>query len=70
MPGLARARPAPWILEPGATVAPAYAAQLAASLHNCKLVRLGAGIHNLQEDHPAVIGQSVAEWIDVAHSPH
>lgn len=49
--------------EPGATLTPAYAAELAASLQNCRLVKLGAGIHNLQEDYPEVIGQAVAEWI-------
>ena len=49
--------------EPGVTVTPAFAASFAASLRNCKLVELGAGMHNLQEDHPEVIGQSVAEWI-------
>lgn len=59
-----------FVADPGATVAPAYAARLASSLHNCKLVELGAGIHNLQEDHPEAIGQSVAEWIDCAHSAH
>ncbi len=49
--------------EPGSTVAPPYAAELAASLQNCRLVQLGAGIHNLQEDHPEAIGRSVADWI-------
>ncbi len=49
--------------EPGATVPPAYAAALVASLHDCRLVKLGPGTHNLQEDYPEVIGRSVAEWI-------
>lgn len=50
--------------EPGATVPPAYATALAASLQNCRLVRLGPGTHNLQEDYPDRIGQSVARWIE------
>lgn len=49
--------------EPGVTVPPAFAASFAASLRNCKLIKLGAGMHNLQEDHPDVIGQSVSDWI-------
>jgi haloalkane dehalogenase len=49
--------------DPGALVSPAFAERFAATLHNCKLVRLGAGGHNLQEDHPDTIGQSVAAWI-------
>lgn len=50
--------------DPGATVPPAYAAALAASLRNCRFVHLGAGTHNLQEDYPDRIGQSVAAWIE------
>lgn len=49
--------------DPGALVSPALAAQFAATLHNCKLVELGAGVHFLQEDHPETIGRSVADWI-------
>ena len=49
--------------DPGATVPPAYATALAASLQNCRLVQLGAGTHNLQEDYPDAIGRSVAAWI-------
>ncbi len=49
--------------DPGALVSPAFAERFAASLHNCKLVRLGAGAHYLQEDHPETIGRSVAAWI-------
>jgi pimeloyl-ACP methyl ester carboxylesterase len=44
-------------------VSPAFAKRFAASLHNCKLVQLGAGLHYLQEDHPETIGRSVAAWI-------
>lgn len=50
--------------EPGATVPPAYATALAASLHNCRFEPLGPGTHNLQEDYPDRIGQSVAAWIE------
>jgi haloalkane dehalogenase len=53
--------------EPGATMTPAYAAELAASLQNCRLVKLGAGVHNLQEDHPDVIGRCIADWIRETH---
>jgi haloalkane dehalogenase len=49
--------------DPGALVSPAFAERFAASLHNCKLVRLGAGMHFLQEDHPETIGGTVAAWI-------
>lgn len=49
--------------EPGATVPPAYAAEFAATLRNCRWVKLGPGTHNLQEDYPDAIGEAVAEWI-------
>jgi haloalkane dehalogenase len=49
--------------EPGALASPAFAERFTATLHNCKLVRLGAGAHFLQEDHPETIGRSVAAWI-------
>jgi haloalkane dehalogenase len=49
--------------DPGALVSPAFAERFAATLHNCKLVHLGAGAHYLQEDHPETIGRSVAAWI-------
>jgi haloalkane dehalogenase len=49
--------------DPGALVSPALAARFAATLHNCKFVQLGAGVHFLQEDHPETIGRSVANWI-------
>ena len=34
-----------------------------ASCKDCRLVKLGAGIHFLQEDHPETIGRSVAAFI-------
>ena len=49
--------------EPGAIVPPALAEDLAHKLHDCRLVKLGAGMHFLQEDHPETIGRSVAEFI-------
>lgn len=49
--------------DPGALVSPAFAERFAATLHDCKLVPLGAGAHFLQEDHPETIGRSVASWI-------
>lgn len=49
--------------EPGALVAPEFAGTFAASLKHCALVRLGPGLHYLQEDHAEAIGRSVAGWI-------
>lgn len=49
--------------DPGALVSPAFAERIARGLKNCRVVHLGPGTHYLQEDHPEVIGKSVAEWI-------
>ncbi len=49
--------------EPGALVAPADAEALAAKLKDCRLIKLGDGIHFLQEDHPDAIGRAVAAFI-------
>ncbi|WP_456619587.1 MULTISPECIES: haloalkane dehalogenase [unclassified Bradyrhizobium] len=49
--------------EPGALVSPEFAARFASTLKHCALVRLGAGLHFLQEDHAEAIGRSVAGWI-------
>jgi haloalkane dehalogenase len=49
--------------DPGALVPPALAEELSRKLHDCRLVRLGAGVHFLQEDHPETIGRSVAAFI-------
>jgi haloalkane dehalogenase len=49
--------------EPGALVAPAYAEELAGKLTDCRFVKLGDGVHFLQEDHPETIGRSVAAFI-------
>ena len=49
--------------EPGALVPPAFAEELAGTLNDCRFVKLGDGIHFLQEDHPETIGRSVAAFI-------
>ena len=49
--------------DPGAIVSPALAEEFAHKLHDCRLIKLGAGLHYLQEDHPETIGRSVAEFI-------
>jgi haloalkane dehalogenase len=49
--------------DPGAIVSPAFGERFAAGLKNCGFVRLGAGAHFLQEDHPDAIGRAVADWI-------
>ncbi len=49
--------------EPGALVSPQFAESFAASLKHCALVKLGPGLHYLQEDHADAIGRSVAGWI-------
>jgi len=49
--------------EPGGLVSPAVAEEFALRLHNCRLVKLGPGLHYLQEDHPEIIGETVAAFI-------
>jgi haloalkane dehalogenase len=49
--------------EPGALVPLGFAEELAGKLHDCRFVKLGDGIHYLQEDHPETIGRSVAAFI-------
>ncbi|MEZ2128599.1 MULTISPECIES: haloalkane dehalogenase [unclassified Sinorhizobium] len=49
--------------DPGALVPPAVAEEFARKLHDCRLVRLGSGLHFLQEDHPEIIGETVAAFI-------
>lgn len=49
--------------EPGALVSPAFAEEFAGKLKDCRLVRLGAGVHFLQEDHPEAIGRAVSAFI-------
>jgi len=49
--------------DPGALVSPALAEDFARKLKDCRLVRLGDGIHFLQEDHAGTIGREVAAFI-------
>jgi haloalkane dehalogenase len=49
--------------EPGALVSPAFAEEFARTLPDCRLVKLGDGIHFLQEDHPETIGREVTAFI-------
>lgn len=49
--------------DPGTTVTPAAAAEIAAKARHCRHIPLGPGRHNLQEDHPHAIGQALAGWI-------
>jgi haloalkane dehalogenase len=56
--------------EPGALVPPALAEDFARRLHDCALVRLGPGLHFLQEDHPETIGRSVATFIADVEARH
>jgi len=49
--------------DPGALVSPAFAEDFAHKLNSCRLVKLGDGVHFLQEDHPETIGRSVADFI-------
>lgn len=53
-----------FVAEPGALVSPEFGIRFAASLHDCKVVHLGAGAHYLQEDHPETIGRFIAAWIE------
>lgn len=50
--------------DPGTLVTPAFAEGFARRLQHCRLVHLGAGGHNLQEDHADTIGKMVAAWIN------
>lgn len=49
--------------DPGALVPPALAEEFARKLKDCRIVKLGDGIHFLQEDHPEAIGREVAGFI-------
>ena len=52
-----------FVADPGALVSPAFAERFVRTLSDCRVVRLGAGAHMLEEDHPEAIGRSVATWI-------
>jgi haloalkane dehalogenase len=49
--------------DPGALISPALAEAFAARLRNCRLIKLGAGAHYLQEDHADAIGRALSDWI-------
>ena len=49
--------------DPGALVPPALAEDFARKLKDCRLLKLGDGVHFLQEDHPETIGRAVAAFI-------
>lgn len=49
--------------EPGALIPKPVADYLAAEVPNLEVRFVGAGTHFLQEDHPHVIGQGIADWL-------
>lgn len=49
--------------NPGALTPEAMVIWAKANLRNLETVDVGAGIHNLQEDHASEIGQAIARWI-------
>lgn len=49
--------------EPGAIIPPAAARHLAATVPNLETRFVGAGTHFIQEEHPHVIGQGLADWL-------
>jgi haloalkane dehalogenase len=49
--------------DPGALVPTTVAEGFARRLSNCRLVKLGSGLHYLQEDHPGVIAREVVAFI-------
>lgn len=49
--------------DPGALVPPDFGDSFAKGLKNCEIVRLGSGIHYLQEDHPEAIGSAIRQWL-------
>jgi haloalkane dehalogenase len=49
--------------EPGTLISRERAQAFAAGLKNCRAIDLGAGAHNLQEDHADAVGAALAEWV-------
>ncbi|MGF1473941.1 MAG: haloalkane dehalogenase [Geminicoccaceae bacterium] len=49
--------------EPGALMPKPVVDQLAETLPNLEVRFVGAGLHFLQEDHPHLIGQGLADWL-------
>jgi haloalkane dehalogenase len=50
--------------HPGALTTEPVVAWAKANLPNLNSVDIGTGIHNLQEDHPAEIGEAIAGWLE------
>ena len=50
--------------HPGAIIKKKEVAYIESHFPNTKMVDIGKGLHYLQEDHPHVIGQEVAKWLD------
>lgn len=48
---------------PGILVSPADAARYGATWRNVRTVDIGPGLHYLQEDHPQLIGSTIAAWL-------
>ncbi|MYN00522.1 haloalkane dehalogenase [Pseudoduganella sp. DS3] len=52
------------LFSPNGVLTPrAVAERYAARFANSKLVELGEGTHNIQEDHPEAIGRAIADWL-------
>ena len=49
--------------KPGTIINEARAHEYKQKLKNTKTVCVGEGLHYLQEDHPHLIGEVIAEWI-------
>lgn len=61
-----RSSPVPKLLfwaTPGILVLPQHIASYQASWQNLQCVDVGPGLHYLQEDHPELIGRSIAAWL-------
>jgi len=49
--------------EPGAIVGPKEVEWARESFSRLTVRHMGAGVHFVQEDQPAAIGQAIAEWL-------
>jgi haloalkane dehalogenase len=49
--------------DPGALVSPVFAESFAKRLRNLTVIRVGYGVHYLQEDHPQAIGLALRNWL-------
>jgi haloalkane dehalogenase len=55
--------------HPGALTPEPIVAWAKANLRKLQSVDIGDGIHNLQEDHPAEIGQAIVNWMEKFQQP-